>query len=237
MSFWLIAISSGFAIGLIGNIHCIAMCGPLALSLPIQGYSNLKKMALITYYNLGRACSYTILGLIFGLIGNSFSLFGLQQTLSIVAGIVLLLLSFTHFFSNTNVKIIQQYKHVVQKLLFQKLQHQSSATSFVTIGFLNGLLPCGLVYIAITTALAMGNVFYSMLVMFSFGVGTFPLMLSLMLFGNNIPVGLRLKLKKITPIFVSIIACLLIIRGLNLNIPFVSPYMQGEAKINSVSCH
>jgi sulfite exporter TauE/SafE len=83
----------------------------------------------------------------------------------------------------------------------------------------------------------MGNVYYSMLVMFSFGVGTFPLMLSLMLFGNNIPVGIRLKLKKITPIFVSIIACLLIIRGMNLNIPYVSPYMQGEAKTNSVSCH
>jgi uncharacterized protein len=237
MNFWLAAIVSGFTLGIIGNIHCIAMCGPLALSLPIHSYSNFKKACIIVFYNFGRTTSYTFLGLIFGLIGNSFSLFGLQQVLSITAGFILLLLSFSHFFSKINVNLLNNFKNFIQKQLLQKLQQQTSINSYFLIGILNGFLPCGLVYIAITTALAMGNVYYAMLVMFFFGLGTFPLMLSLMLFGNNLPLTIRFKLKKVTPIFVSLIACLLILRGMNLNIPFISPFINNQAKNNIVKCH
>lgn len=236
MSIWFAAILTGFSIGVIGNIHCIAMCGPLALSLPIHQYNNAKKIIAITYYNFGRAISYTMLGIVFGLIGNSFSLFGLQQALSIVAGIVLLLLTFSNFFASKKIFFIEKFKSLVQQKLATALQQNNSTFSYLFVGFLNGLLPCGLVYIAITTALAMGNVYYSMLVMFAFGIGTFPLMISLLLLGNNISFALRNKFKKVAPVLVSVLACLLILRGLNLGIPYVSPQSNiTTKKINS--CH
>lgn len=237
MSIALAAILSGFAIGIVGNIHCLAMCGPLALSLPIQEYKSSKKLMAILLYNLGRVISYVLLGLVFGLIGNSFSLFGLQQALSIIAGIVLLLLTFSNFFSKNKIQFIQKFKQFIQQKLMYVLQNNKSTKTYLFIGALNGLLPCGLVYIAITTALAMGNVVNAMLVMFAFGLGTFPLMLSLMLLGNSISFSLRNKFKKVVPVFVCALACLLILRGLNLNIPFVSPAMDVHKKGNVVSCH
>ncbi|MFY8127799.1 MAG: sulfite exporter TauE/SafE family protein [Chitinophagaceae bacterium] len=237
MNIWLAAITTGFTIGIIGNIHCIAMCGPLALSIPIQHFNPTKKNSAIILYNFGRTVSYTFLGLIFGLVGNSFSFFGLQQVLSIVGGIVLLLLTFSQIFSKYNIPMLKIFTSFIQQQLKYKLQQKTSIYSLFSIGILNGLLPCGLVYIGITTAIAIGNVYYAMLVMFSFGLGTFPLMISLFIFGNNIPYSFRLKLKKLTPFFVSLLAGLLIVRGMNLNIPFVSPYIKNQTTNNIVKCH
>ncbi len=231
------ALVSGFLIGLIGNIHCIAMCGPLALSLPTYTFTKKQRIFTILLYNGGRTVSYSILGLIFGLIGNSISLFGLQQILSIGAGLLLLLLSFSKISNDFKIPLFTQIKFFIQNLLIKKLQQTSNPISFLTIGILNGFLPCGLVYIASTTALAFGNLFDSIVVMFSFGLGTFPLMFALMFIGNKMSFAARNRLKKTTPILVSFVALLLILRGLNLNIPFVSPYLNTSTSANTVSCH
>lgn len=237
MNYLIPAILSGFALGVVGNIHCLAMCGPLALSLPIHNLSKTKKLKAILLYNIGRTLSYTFLGLLVGVIGSSISLFGLQQWLSIVSGIFLLLFTFSSFFTNFNFKYIDSFKQFIQQRLLKVLQNNSSTNNYLSIGILNGLLPCGLVYMAITTALAIGNLYNSIFVMFAFGVGTFPLMFSIVLFGNNLSVSSRNKFKKVTPVFVSIIACALIIRGLNLNIPFLSPAINVLSRGNVVSCH
>ncbi len=235
MSIWVVALVSGFSIGIVGNIHCLAMCGPLALALPTQHFSNTHKIISIIYYNFGRVISYSLLGLVFGLIGNSISLLGLQQALSIVSGLVLLLLVFTNFLQKNKAHFLQAFKIYVQNHLISAMQHSHKIHRFLLIGFLNGLLPCGLVYIAITTALSMGNVLYAVMVMFSFGIGTLPLMLALMLFKNSFHYKLNVTAKKVVPVFVSIMACLLILRGLNLNIPYISPHF--SEKTTAVGCH
>lgn len=226
---------SGLAIGILGNMHCIAMCGPLALMLPTQKLVGFKKLLAIFSYNMGRASSYTILGFVFGLIGNSLSLIGLQQALSIAAGLILLLINFTNVFKNKQVRIFG-FKQFIQNKIVNQLQLLSSIKSFYFFGLLNGLLPCGLVYIAIATAIALANVYNAMWLMFAFGVGTFPLMLSLLIFKSNISIAVQQKAKKILPVFVSIMAIVLIVRGLGLNIPNLSPAIY-NVKQNAISCH
>lgn len=235
MSIWLTAILAGLSIGIVGNLHCIAMCGPLALSLPMHHFNAAQKTQAIIFYNFGRVFSYTLLGIFFGIIGKSFSLFGWQQALSIACGIILLLLVFSNVLNNNHISFLQKPKLYVQQMLSNFIAKNNKPYTFGVIGFFNGLLPCGLVYIAIATATAMGGVMQSAVVMFAFGVGTFPLMISLLLFKNSIPLWVVQKGKKLIPVFVTLMACLLILRGLNLGIKYISPTNSTPSK--SVECH
>ena len=80
------------ALGLLGSFHCVGMCGPLALSLPINSNSSLAKFFGALLYNCGRVVTYSFFGLIFGIIGRSVALFGFQQWLSVIAGVLIILL-------------------------------------------------------------------------------------------------------------------------------------------------
>ncbi len=214
---------SGLSLGLLGSLHCVGMCGPLALALPVNHLPAVRKTGSIMLYNLGRALSYAAMGLLFGILGQGFSFFKFQQSLSIFAGtFILAVLLFNHF-GNPQTNVVSKLSFQLKAKLSSYIKMDKTLLTFLNIGFLNGLLPCGLVYIAIATAVASGSILKSSLLMFAFGLGTLPIMALTMFSGKFIPLNFRSKLNKATPYIAALVACLLIVRGLSLGIPYLSP--------------
>lgn len=215
-------------LGFMGSFHCIGMCGPIALTLPVQHLSGFRKTAGILLYNAGRVIAYMCMGAIFGWLGKQFFLGGLQQWLSISLGILLLLAVFFQ-------KRLPQLPQLmfVKKILGQLLAKRQFSTLF-SIGFFNGFLPCGLVYLGIAGALATGGILHGMLFMGAFGAGTLPAMFAVTWFSQLISIPLRQRIRQMIPVMITIMAVLLILRGLNLGIPYVSPVIEAQ---NMQSCH
>jgi sulfite exporter TauE/SafE len=228
---------AGIGIGLFGSFHCIGMCGPIALSLPIYGRSSVEKLFLILLYNLGRACTYALLGVLFGYIGNQFFLFGYQQIFSISLGVLLLVALFLSQFLPSRIAFIEIALMRLKSTLARLLQSPNGPLGYLFIGLVNGLLPCGLVYLAVGSAMATGSVWSAATLMFMFGLGTFPLMISLMIFGRLISISFRNKMRKIVPFFIALTALVIIFRGLNLGIPYLSPQLQQVDSLQQIKCH
>ena len=230
---------SGFILGILGSFHCIGMCGPIAFMLPVSRDNKAKKAFQIFLYHFGRLFSYSIIGLAFGIVGKSLDLFGLQQQLSIAIGALMILVillpskQFQKFnFSAPLYRLIGRIKSSLGTALKKK-----TPDTFFTIGFLNGFLPCGLVYMAVFGAIAAGNVLSGSLYMFFFGLGTIPLMTTAVYFSALLGNGVRKKVQRLIPVFVVLIGMLFIIRGLGLDIPYLSPAaIQGEVSA-AASCH
>jgi sulfite exporter TauE/SafE len=219
--------ATAFILGLVGSLHCAGMCGPLALALPHAGNHPATYVAGRAAYNLGRVITYCGLGLIFGLLGKTLLLAGMQRWLSIGLGAALLaglLVSRKRALGRPLGALVEQLKSRMAALLRRR-----SVDALLGLGLLNGLLPCGLVYVACAGATATGGIFTSTLYMFTFGLGTVPMMLAVSLSGRLVPFSLRLKLLKAVPVVVFLLASLLILRGLELGIPYVSPVLSGDA--------
>ncbi len=229
---------AALTLGMIGSFHCIGMCGPLAFSLPLGDNSDFAKFKGTLLYNIGRIVTYSVLGLLFGLAGKSFSLFGLQQWLSITIGITLLFFLFIpkKWIGNTDKNnIFSTYTYKIRYVLGQLFLKRNYRSLFA-IGLLNGLLPCGLIYMAIAGAIASADPFKSAFFMASFGLGTLPVMWSVSFFGNYIGVGVRKKIRSAYPIIVALMACLLIVRGMGLGIPYISPSLNNNNR-EAQSCY
>lgn len=235
MNFFLAAISLGF----LGSFHCIGMCGPIALALPVHNRSHAEKVIAILTYNLGRIITYSFFGLIFGLIGQSFALFGLQQKLSITLGVVILsgLLVPQKIINNS--KLLGRFYNLFIGLKNKiSLQFQKQGIrSFFSIGLLNGLLPCGVVYIAIASAIATGSVYSSMVFMAAFGAGTLPFMFAISYTSHLMSINVRNAIRKAMPVMIGMVAVLLILRGLNLGIDYISPKLVEEDKVVNTVPH
>ncbi|WP_446051670.1 sulfite exporter TauE/SafE family protein [Zobellia laminariae] len=232
-------ILSAVILGLMGSLHCVGMCGPIAFMLPVDHSNNVKKFGQIFIYHFGRLMAYGIIGLVFGLLGKGLSIFGAQQKLSIAIGVLMILIVLIPYktFSKYNLskpiyKVISKVKNQLGKELKKK-----SPDTFLTIGFLNGFLPCGLVYMALFGAVAMGNALQGSLYMMLFGLGTVPLMTAAIYFSNLLKGGIRQKVQKAIPVFVVIIGLLFILRGLGLGIPYVSPAPVTQIASSAIECH
>ena len=231
---------SAFLIGLFGSFHCIGMCGPIALALPIQKDNKLNLIVGRVLYNIGRAITYATIGLFFGLVGQSLSLAGFQQSVSIIAGVLILLMVLLPSKVSQKLYLLKPAYGFTNflKRKFGVLLKQKSVASTFFIGLLNGFLPCGLVYIAVAGAIATGAYLDGAIYMFVFGIGTLPIMLAVSLAGNFIGLNVRKRINKMIPAFMIILAFLFILRGMNLGIPYVSPQLQqSEITDESVICH
>ena len=220
-------IITALTLGLLGSLHCVGMCGPIALALPVVSNSTWSRVRGIFTYNFGRAFTYTILGIVFGLLGKTFIIAGYQQALSISLGVLILLVLLMPLFNSHSSKFTSViFKPVVKlKSALGKLFAKKSYSSLFSIGVLNGLLPCGLVYTAVAGAIAVADPIKAAGFMALFGLGTIPAMLGLSLAGQKISMGLRNNFRKASMVFVSAMAVLLILRGMNLGIPYVSPQL------------
>ncbi|MGE5499801.1 MAG: sulfite exporter TauE/SafE family protein [Syntrophothermus sp.] len=214
-----------FLIGFFGSLHCIGMCGPIVLALPGDYSRKIYFLAGRIIYNAGRILSYTAIGLLLGLFGRGFSLFGFQRYLSVALGIFILAALAMGYLGNRTKKespFFSAYNTAI-KSLFARFIRNGSLPSMFFLGVLNGLLPCGLVYVAAAGAVVTSGIFNSAFYMILFGLGTLPAMLFAAIFGRLISLNIRKKLNRLVPYFVSAMAFILILRGLNLGIPMLSP--------------
>lgn len=232
-----------FILGFLGSFHCIGMCGPIVLALPGANISTLPFYRGRILYNIGRVITYSVLGAIFGFLGYRISLFGIQQVVSIILGILIILIvllpyKFKSLFLSSSV--VNYYNHKL-KTSFAPFLKKGSGLSLFIIGILNGFLPCGFVYMGIAGAIAvsMNGVLNSILFMTLFGAGTIPAMFGFSMFGSFITGGFKQKLFKLTPVFAVIIGLIFIFRGLNLGIPYLSPKLQNTQQTQSQApvCH
>ncbi len=216
---------SALSLGLLGSFHCVGMCGPIALAIPLKTDSWLSRILGGVIYNLGRAITYAIMGAVFGFVGQGLVMSGFQQWVSIIMGAVMiisvLLPSFFKNWFDTDKSVFGFVGKL--KMHLRKLFAQSSHASLFLIGLLNGLLPCGLVYFAIAGAVATGSFYNGSLFMFIFGLGTIPMLLAISLIGNMITLELRKKITRLIPYAIVLIGVLFILRGLSLGIPYLSP--------------
>ena len=230
---------SAFVLGILGSFHCIGMCGPIAFMLPVDRTNAFKKASQIAVYHIGRLLSYSLIGLVFGLIGKSLYLFGFQQQLSIIIGILMIIFVVIpqhklnkYSISKPIYKLISKIKATLGSALKRK-----SADTFLTIGFLNGFLPCGLVYMAIFGAISRGNAFQGSMYMALFGFGTIPLMTTAIYASHFLKGAVKQKIQKAIPVFVVIIGVLFIFRGLGLGIPYLSPAPVYDVVNSTIDCH
>lgn len=230
---------SAFILGIISSLHCIGMCGPIAMMLPVAQHNPEKKALQILTYQMGRISAYTTVGLLFGFIGRGFYLAGLQQPLSVFAGIIMIAVVLIpekrlakYNFSRPIFKMISAVKTALGSQFKKK-----SFSSIFTIGLLNGLLPCGMVYAALFGALAMQNVVLGSVYMILFGLGTVPLMSGVVYLQRLITLPVRRKVQQVIPYVVVCIGILFILRGLGLGIAYVSPSMMSLHVQATPNCH
>lgn len=228
---------TGFLLGAVSSFHCVGMCGPIAFALPVHFLPAHQKATGIILYNAGRIFVYASLGWVFGFLGRQVYLGGMQQGLSIVLGGIMLLFFLQAFLRKKiiHIKWTDTLTHQLQKFISHYMQQKKLYGMFV-LGAANGLLPCGMVYLAITGALASGTVSGGVAFMAAFGLGTFPAMFALSYFGSMISLSARNTMKKAVPYVMLLMGVLLILRGLNLNIPYVSPYLQANSQ-QAILCH
>ncbi|MBA4409225.1 MAG: sulfite exporter TauE/SafE family protein [Bacteroidota bacterium] len=212
-------------IGLIGSFHCIGMCGPIVVALPLKKHNLSAKIAGAILYNSGRVLTYSTLGILFGFLGRGIHLAGFQQWTSILLGLAMIISVLFPFLFREKITIGSLFSGMASRLIIRlkKLFTDRSYFSLLMIGLLNGLLPCGLVYVAIAGAISSGAVFSGALFMMLFGIGTIPLLLVATLASDAIGQRLRSKMQKVVPYFVFMLGVLFILRGMSLGIPFISP--------------
>lgn len=229
---------TAFILGLLGSFHCVGMCGPLAMSLPVNNFSLPQKNIAVFLYHLGRIITYLLLGVLLGLLGRHFFIAGYQQILSISAGFLILIIILFQRFLKTNQTnfVSQKISGVVQKGMIHIWKNYSLSSSLI-FGMLNGLLPCGMVYYALTAGFSSGSIYGIVYFMLFFGVGTLGLLLPVHIYGVKfLSLPLRNRMKKMIPLLLGCIGILLILRGLNLGIPYISPFL-GNKPGEAILCH
>jgi sulfite exporter TauE/SafE len=220
-------LGTALILGLVGSVHCAAMCGPLLLAVANMARPTHSRFSVCAYH-AGRLTTYCALGVLFGMIGKTFALVGLQRWLSIAAGGVILFglaVSTRSIATRTIGRAVGKIKVAFGRLL----QRRTLAAQFF-LGTLNGLLPCGLVYIAAAGAAATLSPWVGAAHMATFGLGTLPMLLGIGIAGRRLNALFRFP--RLVPLSVTAVALLLLLRGMALGIPYVSPALNMGA-----ACH
>ena len=238
-----IIFSSALLLGFAGSLHCLGMCGPIAFAIRVDRRNKMKMILQNLTYQIGRITSYCFLGLLFGSISYGISLAGFQKGISIALGITMILSVFLSkkILNKIRIKPYDIFLIKMKNSIGKYIKKKGFYSLFIT-GIFNGLLPCGLVYIAIGASLASGSSLKGGIFMFFFGLGTIPLMFSTVLLGNFIGQSIKESILGFIPLVIFSLGFLLIIRGLNLNIPYLSPSKEAleppvRFKKNMHHCH
>ncbi len=216
---------SALILGLLSSFHCVGMCGPIALMLPTKRDNRLVQIFQITLYNFGRILTYTTVGILFGFLGKSLYLSGYQQRISIIIGLVMIayiIIPKKVFNAIQNIGILGKGLRTLKNNIGVAFKSASNF-KFLTIGLLNGLLPCGMVYLALLGAISYSTPTHSGLYMFMYGIGTVPLMSSIIIVKDFFTTKIRNKIQKLIPIVIFILGILFVVRGLGLGISYISP--------------
>lgn len=218
-------------LGFLSSFHCVGMCGPIALAVP--AIPGLQRWQSVLLYNTGRIITYALLGITVGIIGKTVALAGFQRVLSVAVGVAILLWLILPQHKGAGGGMTKIIYSSISKLkyLLAKYLKVKSTSGVLVIGLLNGFLPCGMVYMALAAAAVTANIYTATLFMLLFGVATWPLMFSVAFLGSVLSVAWRNRIRKAVPVFAALVACLLILRGMNLGIPYVSPGMDTHSTV------
>jgi sulfite exporter TauE/SafE len=161
-------------------------------------YQRQKSSYRLLVYQFGRIITYSLIGLIFGLAGRRIYISGYQQWFSIGMGVLVLILAVLYFFRKTSIHIsfLNRFYHSVQVMHWSFTEIFNGLLSFLLMGMANGLLPCGMVYIALAATLSLPQVSQSIAFMALFGAGTLPAMMIVGYAGQMIRPGIRRSLQK-----------------------------------------
>ena len=210
-----------FSMGLMSSFHCIGMCGPIALALPIQKGNRWQQFSGLLVYNSGRALTYAFLGLLIGSVGSSLAWIGYLRYLSVFAGILMLSYVFWPAYLERHFhaplfwqKVIQSVKNKMGEMLHRRTIH-----GWLFLGILNGLLPCGMVYLALISSVATGSMAGSGIYMLLFGIGTLPMMMAVGFFKQWLTPSLRSRMRQITPVVLTAAGIWLVVRGVLIEYP------------------
>lgn len=215
---------AGLVLGITSNFHCLGMCGPIAMAIPVNRKSTWTTLSGILQYNAGRILTYALLGAVVGSIGITVETLGFLQWVSIIAGIFMIIFAWRKWFSRIFSGHFPTFgiQGFVSKSLGNVLAMQTPF-KLTLLGMINGLLPCGMVYIGLMNALLAGNPLSSAYAMIAFGVGTIPAMFAVGFAANRISRSVRQKINKVVPFLLTFIGVLIVLRGMNLDIPYISP--------------
>ena len=222
-------------LGLAGSLHCVGMCGPLLLALPLDAAGKWQVMRKMLMYHTGRILTYAALGVLFGLLGKGLAIAGFQKILSIGAGAFMLGMAFMAWRFEQLVTALPGFGAFTQgvKTGIGNLMRKSPNGSTFSIGLLNGLLPCGMVYAALAGAIASTGGLEGGLFMAVFGIGTLPLLLMVSVLGRSFSVSIRQKIKFAQPVLLGLVGLLLLQRGLNLDLSL----FESAVPKAGVDCH
>lgn len=213
-------LASAFILGLFGGLHCVGMCGPIVLALPLTATEKSKIIGQSLVYHMGRILTYGIMGLVIGMFGWGIALAGYQQTFTILLGATLII---SALFSGSmsqrlfRVSAVEKGLSWLRRSMNQSFSIRGPLSAF-RIGLLNGLLPCGLVYVALAGAAVSGCMKHGFLYMTLFGLGTLPWMVAVMAFGNLFKHRLT-KFKRWIPLALLLFGIYLLVRGIVISMP------------------
>lgn len=224
--------TTAFVLGLSSSFHCVGMCGPLLLAVPTRASNNYQWLEIIIYH-AARIFTYALLGILVGFAGWRLQVANLQQFFSLTIGVILLIYVFAgRFFADAS------WLLAFNKMIFSFFgfaAKQKGQWGTLLLGVANGLLPCGMVYIALTGAMATAKISDAATFMLLFGVGTLPLLFVFNFYGVRLQAAVKQRIKLIAPLVIIIMGLLLILKGLNLGIPYISPHFVNSG--GGVACH
>ena len=224
--------TTAFILGLSSSFHCVGMCGPLLLAVPTRASINYQWLEILIYHT-ARIFTYALLGVLVGFAGWRLQVANLQQFFSLTIGIILLIYVFAGRFFAEASWLLAFNKMIFSFFGFAAKQKGQRGT--LLLGVANGLLPCGMVYIALTGAMASASATAAAGFMTLFGLGTLPLLFVFNFYGIRLQASVKQRIKFVSPIVIAIMGILLIIRGLNLGIPYISPHFVNNG--GGVACH
>ncbi|MGV3760988.1 sulfite exporter TauE/SafE family protein [Parapedobacter sp.] len=221
-----------FFMGLFGSLHCVAMCGPLVLAFATgHGKRPWRTLADTVLYQVGRVGMYGLFGLAMGAVGHLFEIKGWQQGITLITGGLLVGVGLFSLFGRHSSRWVRLQQRFVTPLTRWVGYWLYRPGGHLIVGMLNGLLPCGMVYMVLAAALSADSMPGSGLFMLSFGLGTWPAMLAVALMGHFAKTRIKFNFAFWLPIISIMMGSWFLLRGANLDIPYLSPLIYPKGAI------
>jgi len=222
--------------GFTGSLHCAGMCGPIVWIMPFQAFKGVKKILALGLYHISRISVYVFFAVVLHSFRNLFDP-KVQQYISIALGGSLLVIGLLTFIPNHVAKMKLPWAEYVKKQLGHIIGRPGLST-LVFAGMLNGLLPCGLVYMALSASVSAAATSQAVALMYIFGFGTLPMLIGITLLKTRLSFLRTDHIRKLVPVVVFSFGCLFILRGMNLGIPYLSPkVVVAQHEIRSCCSH
>jgi uncharacterized protein len=211
---------AAFLFGLLGSTHCFGMCGPL-VSLyagQLASGSGVSPPRQHLLFNLGRVLAYTNLGVLFGAAGFLLTVRPWAAGLIGVAAGIFVLAMGTHFLGVGGVagRLERLLARPTGALagLWRQYVVLARSPGILLLGALHGLLPCPLLYVMFTSAVAMGDPIRGGILLFCFSLGTVPMMLGMGVVGQRLSPARRLAWQRVFGGLVAVWGLVLVVHGL-----------------------